>query len=139
MLRKASYTSHAQCQQSIFHVNKTAISIDNKTDPIISTNQKRPGEPLFNDDREDAIKNRKYAERQFGKHTLSNNLGNCRTFRENALRISKQNRPTSWRIFVFKFNCHTQMNKVRSMVQKKANIIKQTLVIKKYGQFSKQL
>lgn len=122
MQRKASNTNHAQCQQSNFNVNETAISIENRIVPIISTNQKRPGQPLFNDDREDAIKNFKYAERQFGKHTLSNNLGNCRTFRENALKTLKQNRPTSRRIFVFKLNCHTQMNKVRSTVQQKRQI-----------------
>ena len=65
-----------------------------------------------------AIKNRKKAERQFGKHPTSDNLGNFRIFRARARRTLKQNRRTSWCNFVSKLNCYTPMNKVWNMVQK---------------------
>jgi hypothetical protein len=65
-----------------------------------------------------AIKNRKKAEQQFGKHPTSDNLGNFRIFRARARRTLKKNRRTSWCNFVSKLNCYTPMNKVWNMVQK---------------------
>jgi hypothetical protein len=61
------------------------------------------------DECKDAIKNRKKAERRFGKHPTSDNLGNFRIFRAKARRTLKQNRRTSWRNFVSKLNCHTSV------------------------------
>ena len=66
----------------------------------------------------DAIKNRKKAERRLGKHPTSDNLGNFRICRTKARRTVKQNRRTSWSNFVSKLNCHTPMNKVWNMVHK---------------------
>jgi len=60
----------------------------------------------------------KMAERHFGKHPTSYNLGNFRFFRAKARRTLKQNRRTSWRNFVSKLNCHTPMNNVWNMVIK---------------------
>ena len=87
--------------------NETVISIDDKTIPKTSTNPKYPGKQWFNDDCKDVIKNRKTAERQFGKHPTSNNLGNFRIFRANARRTIKQNRRISWRNFVSKLNINS--------------------------------
>ena len=67
----------------------------------------------------------KMAERHFGKHPTSYNLGNFRFFRAKARRTLKQNRRTSWRNFVSKLNCHTPMNNVWNMVKKiMAKIVK---------------
>ena len=83
-----------------------------------STNPKHPGKPWFNDECKDAIKNRKKAERRFGKHPTSDNLRNFRIFRAKARRTLKQNRRNCWRNCVSKLNCHTPMNKVWNMVHK---------------------
>jgi hypothetical protein len=64
--------------------NDTVISIADVTIPKTSANPKHPGKPWFNDDCKDAISNRKRAERQFGKHPTSDNLGNFRIVREKA-------------------------------------------------------
>jgi hypothetical protein len=61
----------------ILQFNETVISI-----PKTSTKPKHPGKLWFNDDCKDAIKNRKKAERQFGKHPTSDNLCNFRIFLE---------------------------------------------------------
>ena len=100
----------------IFKFNETVISIADETIPKTSTNPKHPSNPCFNDCK-DAIKNRKKAERQFGKHPTSDNLGNSRIVRAKARRTLKQNRCTSWRNFVSKLNSHISMNKVWNMVQ----------------------
>jgi hypothetical protein len=102
----------------ILKFNDTVISIADETIPKTSTNPKHPGKPWFNDDCKDAIRNRKRAERRFGKYPTLDNLGNFRIFREKARRTLKQNRCTSCRNFVSKLNCHTPMNKVWNMVQK---------------------
>ena len=101
----------------ILKFNKTVISIADETIPKTSTYSKHPCKPWFNDDCKDAIKYPKKAERRFGKHPISDNLGNFRIFRGKVRRTSKQNRCTSWRYFVSKLNCHTPMNTVWNMVQ----------------------
>ena len=55
----------------ILKFNKTVISIADETIPKTSTNPKHPGKPWYNDECKDAIKNRKKAERRFGKHPTS--------------------------------------------------------------------
>jgi hypothetical protein len=102
----------------ILKFNETVISIADETIPKTSTNPKHPSKPWFNDDCKDAIKNRKKAERRFGKHPTSDNLCNFGIFLAKARRTLKQNRRTSWRNFVSKSNCHTPMNKVWNMLQK---------------------
>lgn len=74
--------------------SEIVISIADKTIPKTSANPKHPGKQWFNDGCKDVIKNRKKAERQFGKHPTSNNLGNFRIFRANARRTLSQNRRT---------------------------------------------
>ena len=102
----------------ILKFNETVISIADETIPKTSTNPKHPGKPWYNDECKDAIKNRKKAERRFGKHPTSDNLCNFGIFLAKARRTLKQNRRTSWRNFVSKSNCHTPMNKVWNMLQK---------------------
>ena len=68
----------------ILKLNETVISIADETIPKTSTNPKHPGKLWFNDDCKDAIKNHKKAERQFGKHPTSDNVGNFRIVRAKA-------------------------------------------------------
>ena len=60
----------------------------------------------------------KMAERHFGKHPTSYNLGNFRIFRAKARRTLKRSRHTSWRNFFSKLNCHTLMNNIWNMIKK---------------------
>ena len=102
----------------IFKVNTEVISIADETILKTTTYPKHPGKQWFNDDCKGAIKNRKKAERQFVKHSRSDNFDNFRIFRAKARRTLKQIHRTSWRNFVSKLNCHTPMNKVWNMVLK---------------------
>ena len=74
----------------ILKFSETVISIADETIPKTSTNPKHPGKPWFNDECKDAIKYRKKAERRFGKHATSDNLGNFRIFRAKARRTLRQ-------------------------------------------------
>jgi len=96
--------------------NETVISIDDETIPKTSTYPKHPGKPWFNDECKDAIKNRRQADRRFGKHPTSDILGNFRIFK--ARRTLTQNGRTSWPNFVSKLNWHTPKNKVWNIVQR---------------------
>jgi hypothetical protein len=71
------------------------ISIAYETIP----NPKHLGKPWFNDECKDAIKNCKKAERRFGKHPTSDNLGNFRIVRAKARRTLKHN----FSLFFFAF------------------------------------
>jgi len=96
----------------ILKINETVISIADETMPKTSINSKHPGKPWFNDECKDAMKNRKKVVRK------TSNIGEPWQFPYLQGESSK-NIETSWCNFVSKLNCHTLMNKVWNMVQKK--------------------
>ena len=84
----------------ILKFNETIISIAERTIPKTSTNPKNPSKPWFNDNCEEARKNRKKAERRFNLYPTTQNLSKFRIFRAKARRTFKQSRRKSWQSFV---------------------------------------
>jgi hypothetical protein len=76
------------------------LQIGEKCIPKTSTNPKKIKKPWFNGDCDEAIKNRKKAEKRFNLYPLNTNLENYRKLKAKARRIFNTSRRNSWRNFV---------------------------------------
>ena len=98
----------------------TNILLENseKCIPKTSTNPKKIKKPWFNNDCNEAMKNRKKAEKRFNLSPSNTNLDNYRKLRAKARRTFNTSRRNSWRNFVSKLNSHTSINKVWNTIKK---------------------
>ena len=129
-LHKADWNSFNNlCNESL-----TAISLSDSSDPITdftsslitisekcipktSTNPKK-GNPWYNDDCKEAIKQRKDTLSKFCKFPTHENLNTYRNSRAKTRRTIKSAKRKSWRTYVSNLNYKTPTKKVWDMVRK---------------------
>ena len=129
-LNKANWDLfHSFCDESLTStsfsdsVDRTAdftsslIDISEKCIPKTSTNPKKSN-PWYNDDCEEAIKQRKEILSRFCKFPTKDNLNTYRVFRAKARRTIKSSKRKSWRNYVSNLHYKTPIKKVWNMVRK---------------------
>ena len=82
-----------------------------------STNPTK-GNPWYNDDCKEAIKQRKQALSKFKRSPNTNNFNDIKVFRAKARRTIKISKRKSWRSYVSKINHKTPIKKVWDMIRK---------------------
>ena len=93
------------------------LDISNKSIPKTSTNPKK-SKPWYNDDCNDAIKQRKQALSKFCRYPTKENLNKVKNFRTKARRTIKTSKRRSWKSYVSNLNNKTPIKKVWDMIRK---------------------
>ena len=106
------------CARQISLFTEKINEIAHKCIPKSSGKSKKRRRPWFNEECNEAIKNRKKALIKFQKHPTENNFINFKYFKAQARRTIRTSKKQSWQNFVSKLNNQTPMKKVWDMMKK---------------------